>query len=105
MAPLPRIVTHQTVKPFERLRVDAPERSTWQCRMPMAHTRYGLRHPCGHARDAQHPDALLDVVDLLRNAGTAKQQAVSPVLGGLLGVEYQGVEHPWLPRLKVRHCQ
>src|SRR5262249_35303559 len=101
----PRIVPHQTVKTLEWFRIDAPERSTAQWGTPMTHARDRLRHPSGHTRDAQHPNAFFDLPNLLCNAGAAKQQAVSPILGCLLGVEHQGVEDLWLPRLKVRHGQ
>src|SRR5262249_10567989 len=101
----PRIMPHQTVKTFEWLWVDASERSTDQRGTLMARARDGLRHPRSHTRNAQDPDAFFDLADLVRKAGAAKQQAISPVLGCLLGMEDQGIEDRWLPRLKVRHGQ
>src|SRR5262245_24378450 len=83
----PFIVPHQALKPGERLRVDAPKRSVSQRGTPMAQAGDGLGDPGGDTGDAQHPSALFDLTDLLRDAGTAKQQALSTALDRLLGVK------------------
>src|SRR5712692_3666039 len=101
----PLIVTYQAMKPCERLGIDTPERSAHQRGMPMAQAGDGLGHPCGYTGYAQHPNALLDVVDLVRNASAAKQEAVSPVFDRLLRVKRQGIDYGWIPGLKIGHGQ
>src|SRR5215813_9367390 len=83
----PFIVPHQARKPCERLRVDAPKRSARQRCPPMAQAGDGLGDPGGYTGDTQNPNALFDLADLLRNAGTAEQQAFSTTFDRLLSVK------------------
>src|SRR5262245_24991300 len=83
----PFIVTHQALKPCERFRIDVPKRSVRQRGTPMAQTGDGLGDPGSDTGDTQHPSALFDLTDLLRNAGAAEQQAFSTAFDRLLGVK------------------
>jgi hypothetical protein len=53
----------------------------------MAQAGDGLGDPCSYTGDAQHPNALFDLADLLRNASAAEQQTFSTAFDCLLGVK------------------
>src|ERR1051325_10447458 len=83
----PFIVTHQAIKPCERLRVDAPKRAVRQWGTPMAQAGDSLGDPCSYTGDTQNSNAFFDLTDLVGYAGAAEQQAFSTAFHRLLGVK------------------
>src|SRR6266850_4532801 len=101
----PFIVPHQVLKPCERLRIDASKRAARPRGTLMAQAGNGLGNPCGYTGDTQNSTALFDLADLLRNAGTAEQQAFSTAFDRLLGVKDQRIDYRWITGLKIRYSQ
>ena len=61
--------------------------------------------PCGHTGKTQHTDTLFDLLDLVGNTRTAKQQTLCTVFYCLLGVKHERVNNRWIIRFKIRHGQ